>query len=172
MAEANEDIPMQDTHPSTTTGDQTPEEEGPSLCRGQSEQLERIENILRDVGQLVKTQREDLMLGPIRKAPERGEGESGDYVLDDQHLLFHAPRGKARAIALPRTLIPGVLALAHGTFGHPGTARTTLIIADKYHWPSLKKDVKAYVLSCRCRMRKKQWSAQLHMLPPRFLRST
>ena len=64
-----------------------------------------------------------------------------------------------------------MLALAHGTFGHPGRARTTLIIADKYHWPSLKQDVRHFVESCRCRMKKRQWSTQLRMLPARFLRA-
>ena len=72
-------------------------------------------------------------------------------------------------MAVPCNLVPGVLALAHGTFGHPGVARTTLIIADKYHWPTLKKDTREYVLSCRCRMRKRPWSTQLYMLPARFL---
>ena len=78
-------------------------------------------------------------MGPIREALEKGEGETSDYVLDDQDLLFHAPRGKLHVVALPRKLIPGVLALAHETFGHPGRARATLLIADKYHWPSLSR---------------------------------
>ena len=111
-----------------------------------------MENVLRDPSQLAEEQKKDLFLGPIRDALEKGEGETSDYVLDDQNLLFHAPRGKLHVVALPRKLIPGVLALAHGTFGHPGRARTTLIIAYKYHWPSLKQDVRRYVESCRCRM--------------------
>ena len=131
------------------------EEEQQQLCRGHSEELERMEAILRDTARLVEAQQEDPLLGPIRKALEKGEQETGDYVLDDQNLLFHAPRGLAHVVALPRTLVPGVLALAHGTFGHPGIARTTLIIADKYNWPSLKQDVRAYVRSCRCRLRKR-----------------
>ena len=93
-------------------------------------------------------------MGPIREALVKGERETSDYVLDDQNLFFHAPRGKLHMVALPRKLIPGVLELAHGTFGHP-RARTTLIIAYKYHWPSLKQDVCRYVESCRCRMKKR-----------------
>ncbi|CAB1113987.1 unnamed protein product [Ectocarpus sp. CCAP 1310/34] len=137
--------------------------------RGHSEQLEKMERILRDPVQLADEQQKDFMLGPIRKDLENGKSETSDYILDDQSLLFHAPRGKLHAIALPRRLIPGVLALAHGTFAHPGRARTTIIIAGKYHWPSLKKDVRRYVESCRCRMKKRQWSRQLRMLPARFL---
>lgn len=38
------------------------------------------------------------------------------------------------------------------------------------HWPTLKKDVQDCVLSCRCRMRKRPWRKQFHMLPGRFLR--
>lgn len=73
-------------------------------------------------------------------------------------------------VALRRTLISGVLALAHGPFGHPGIAGTTMIIADRCHWPMLKKDVRDYVLPCRCRMRKRPWSKQLHMSPAHFSR--
>lgn len=173
------DVPMPDVESQTQAPSMDMEEEeaieeedpGPTVSRSHSQQLERMENILRDHARLASAQQEDLLLGPIRKALEQGKGETGDYVLDDQNLLFHAPRGKLHAIALPRKLIPGVLALAHGTFVHPGRARTTLIIADKYHWPTLKEDVNRYVRSCRCRMRKRQWSAQLHMLPARFLRA-
>ena len=109
------------------------------MSRGLSEQLAKIENVLRDPSQLAAEQQKDLILGPIREALEKGEGETGDYVLDDQNLFFRAPRGKLHVVALPRKLIPGVLALAHGTFGHPGRARTTLIITAKYHWPSLSR---------------------------------
>ena len=71
--------------------------------------------------------------------------------------------------SLPRSIVPGVLALVHGTFGHPGIAKTTIIIERKYNWPTLKRDVRDYVLSCRCRRRKRPWSTQLTMLPARFL---
>ncbi|CAB1106551.1 unnamed protein product [Ectocarpus sp. CCAP 1310/34] len=153
----------------TPTTEETADASTP-LFRGPTEQLERMERILRDPAKLAEEQQKDFVLGPIRRNLETGKGEVGDYVLDDQKLLFHAPRGKLHAIALPRRLIPGVLALAHGTFAHPGSARTTIIIADKYHWPSLKKGVRRYVTSCRCRMSKRPSSAQLRMLPARFLR--
>lgn len=36
-----------------------------------------------------------------------------------------------------------------------GAERITLLIERKYHWPTLKEDVRACVLSCKCRRRKR-----------------
>ena len=135
---------VEDPAPADPTPSETDQQqEVPSaICKGHSDQLEQMEATLRDVKHLGEAQKEDLLLGPIRAALEKGQGEKGDYVLDDQNLLWHAPRGNAHATAVPRTLVPGVLALAHGTFGHPGVARTILLVESKYHWPGLKKDVR------------------------------
>ena len=92
------------------------EDPGPTVYKGHSEQLEMMENILRNPSKLAASQQEDLLLGPIRTALQKGSGEDGEYVLDDQNLFFHAPRGKLHVIALPRKLVPGVLALAHGRY--------------------------------------------------------
>ena len=58
------------------------------------------------------------------------------------------------AIAEPKQLVPVVLALIYGTYGHPGVARTSVLTERKFHRPTLKNDVRAYVLSCKCRRRK------------------
>lgn len=141
----------------------------PALRRGLSANLERMETTLRDSTLLTKAQQRDPTLGPIRAALAAGQGEDTPYVLDDDHVLWHAPRGWTYAIAVPLQLVPGVLALVHGTYGHPGVARTTLLIERKYHWPTLKRDVRAYVLSCSCRRRKRTSSTQLTMMPARLL---
>ncbi|CAB1102956.1 unnamed protein product [Ectocarpus sp. CCAP 1310/34] len=112
---------------------------------------------------------EDDFLQPVRSEMEAGRGEDCEYVLADDGLLWHSPRGRTYAIAVPKQLVSAVLALVYGVYGHPGTARTTLLIERKYHWPALKKDVRAYVLSCKCRRRKRSWSKQLLMMPPRLL---
>ena len=75
--------------------------------------------------------------------------------MDDEGILWHIPDGEDPKLAIPRAMIPGVLALVHSTFGHPGMARTTLLIQSKYHWPTLVKDAREYVLSCGCRRRKR-----------------
>ena len=62
-----------------------------------------------------------------------------------------------------------MLALVHGTYGHPGAARTLLLIMDKYWWPTIAQDTRDYVLSCRCRWRKRAWSQRMAMMPARLL---
>ena len=62
------------------------------------------------------------------------------------------------------------MALAHSTYGHPGTVRTTALISHRYCWPTLIKDVRDYVLSGGCRRRKRSASQRVAMLPSRFLR--
>lgn len=49
-------------------------------------------------------------------------------------------------MAVPQQLVPLVWALIRGMYGHPGVAHTTILIQRKYHWTTLKRDVRAYVL--------------------------
>ena len=73
-------------------------------------------------------------------------------------------------LAIPRSLVPGILALVHTTYGHPGVARTTELTQRKYHWTSLIGDIRNYVLSCGCRRLKRSTSQRVAMLPARFLK--
>lgn len=179
----NAEVPIDTTVPAEQSITPVPDVSGPTPLgqdqsqlrhddasrRGCSAELSRMEDTLRDRTRLVDAQRKDDTLRLPRSRLEAGQGEDGDYLLDDHQLLWHAPRGRAYAIALPRQLVPAVLALVHGTYGHPGVARTTMLIERKYHWPTLKKDTRAYVLSCKCRRRKRAWSRQLAMIPARLL---
>eukprot|EP00752_Nemacystus_decipiens_P008207 g7339.t1 len=125
-----------------------------------------MEGILRDRGQLADERQKEFVLGPTRKDLENGKGETGDDILDDQNLLFRAPRRKLHAIALQRRLLKG-WPRRTGSL-HIQEGRIPLFIAAKYHWPSLKKDVWRYVESCRYRMKKRPWRRQLRILPAGF----
>ena len=103
------------------------------LRLGLSDRLACMEDILQDTNQLVGAQRRDPALRHLRNELDAGSGESSEYVIADDGLLWHAPRGGAYAIAVPKQLVPAVLALVHGTYGHPGAARTTILIERKYH---------------------------------------
>jgi len=109
------------------------------------------------------------VLEPILTKLRMGE-IGGEYLLDDEGLLWYAPKGEDPKLVIPRVMVPGVLALVHSTFGHPGVARTTLLVQGKYNWPTLVRDVREYVLSCGCRRRKRANSQRIAMMPARFLR--
>eukprot|EP00903_Cladosiphon_okamuranus_P021321 g19591.t2 len=91
----------------------------PDVCRGRSTQLARMEDTLRDTTQLVHDQPTKPTLRQLRDELETGRGQKSECFIADDDLLWHAPRGRADAIAVPRQLVPAVLALVHGTYGHP-----------------------------------------------------
>ena len=78
--------------------------------------------------------------------------------------------GSTLRLAIPRYLVPDILAFVHTTYGHPGVARTSELTQRKYHWTSLKSDVQNYVLSCGCRRLKRSTIQRVAMLPARFLK--
>ena len=43
------------------------------------------------------------------------------------------------------------------------------LLHDRFHWPGMFRDAKAYVLSCGCRRRKRSRSQRIAMLPARYL---
>ena len=131
--------------------------------------VQRIADLLRKPQELMVRQREDShLLGRVRDLNDGGTG--GEYVTDDDGLLWYAPPGSILRLVIPRSLVPGVLTFIHTTYVHPGVARTTELAQRKYHWASLKSDVRDYVLSCGCRRLKRSTSQRVAMLPAPFLK--
>ena len=97
-------------------------------------------------------------------------GTGWEYVADDNRLLWYAPSGFFLGLAIPRSLVPGILALFHTTYGYRGVARTTELVQRNSHWTSLKRDVQDYVLACGCQRIKRSTSQRVAMLPARFLK--
>ena len=84
----------------------------------------------------MKWQREGShLLGKIPDLDNGGTG--GEYVTDDDRLLWYAPPGSIVRLGIPRSPVPAILTLFHTTYGHPGVARTTELMQRKYHWTSL-----------------------------------
>ena len=105
--------------------------------------VQRIADLLRKPRELMARQREDShLLGKVRDLNNGGTG--GEYVTDDDGLLWYAPPGSILRLAIPCSLVPGVLAFVHTTYGHPEVARTTELTQGKYHRTFFKSDVRNY----------------------------
>ena len=89
--------------------------------------VQRTAGLLRKPQERMKQQREDYhLLGKIQDLDNEGTG--GEYVADGDGLLWYPPPGSILRLTIPHSLIPGILALVHTTYGHPGVARTTELI--------------------------------------------
>ena len=69
----------------------------------------------------------EAMLKPIlaKLSPRKKRGE---YLLDNDGILWYFLKGKDPKLAKSRVMIPEVLSLVHSTFGHSRIARTTLLV--------------------------------------------
>ena len=92
--------------------------------------VQRLAGLLRKPQELIKQQREgSYLLGKIQDIDNGGTG--GGYVTDDDGLLWYAPPGSILRLAIPRSLVPGILVFVYTTYGHPGAARTTQLMQKK-----------------------------------------
>ena len=138
-------FPTQETATSADTALSQGEHQGPYPTM-----VQRIADLLRKPQELLERQREDPHL--LRRVQDLNNGGTGgEYVTNDDGLLWYAPPGSILRLAIPSSLVAGILAFVHTTYGHPGVARTTELTQRKYHWASLKRDIRDYVLSCGCR---------------------
>jgi len=93
------------------------------------------------------------------------------YLLEDNDLLWYVTgEGKRQQrLVIPRSLVPELLALIHAIHGHPGIAATLILLQDRFFWLSMTRDVREYILSCKCRRRKRAHSQKVAMLPGRAI---
>ena len=95
--------------------------------------VQRIAGLLRKPKERMKRQREDSHL--LRNIQDLDNRRTRvEYVTDEDGLLRYAPPSSMLNLAIPRSLVPGILAHVHTTYGHPGVARTTELMQGRYHW--------------------------------------
>ena len=93
--------------------------------------VQRIAGLLHKPQELMNQQREDSqLLGNTQDLDNAGSGE--EYVTDDDELLWYLSTGSILRLAIPRSLVPGILALVHSTYGYPGTARNIELMQQWY----------------------------------------
>ena len=128
--------------------------------------IDRALQSLTNTPDLVKKQIDDHVLGEVRAALLRGDATDGErYSVDDQELMWYSNLVGKMVLAVPRCLVPEVLALVHSLHGHAGVASTLALVRERFYWPSIARDTKEYVLSCGCRRRKRSNSQKTAMMP-------
>ena len=86
-----------------------------------------MSQLLRDRPELVRRQAKDLFLAnTISYVKEKGGCDP--HMLDKEGLLWYSPMTSPSRLMMPRSMIPGVMALAHTTYAHPGVGRITELI--------------------------------------------
>ena len=125
--------------------------------------VERAIKSLTDPGALRRGQQGDPFLSKVRSCvlhQERRVNHENQrvrdmYLLDDNDLLWYTPKGKKKVLAVHRALVPDLTSLIHAIHAHPGVASTLALVRERFHWPTMTRDVREYVLSCGCRRRKR-----------------
>ena len=85
-------------------------------------------------------------------------------MLDDRDLIWYSTKEtREPTLAIPRAMVPELLALIHYLHGHSGVASTLALTRERCFWPTMVRDV----LSCGCRRRKRSNDQQLALLPAR-----
>ena len=79
--------------------------------------VQRIADLLRKPQELMKRQKKDSHLSGKVQDLNNG-GNEGEHVTDDNGLLWYAPPGSILRLATSRTLVSGILAFVHTTYGH------------------------------------------------------
>lgn len=130
--------------------------------------VDRAASILTDPAILVAQQREDSHLSQVRECLDK-PGCRTDYCVDEQGIIRFVDSGGKKVIAVPQSMVADVLALVHELHGHVGVGPTLTLVRDCFHWLTLVKDTKQYVLSCGCRRGKKSNSRRVAMMPGRFV---
>ena len=136
--------------------------------------IHRAVQVLTNPAALARRQQDDAHLGQVRKSLcDSGAGEEGvdttSYGLDDDEVARYTDEQGKKLPAIPESMIADVLALVHTPHGHAGVEASLVLVRDHFHWPTVIRDTRQYVLSCGCRRRKRPNSRRIALLPGRPL---
>ena len=137
--------------------------------------IDRAAQVLTRPSILAQRQRDDTLLGQVRKSlsekANTGQGGRVDKRYDlgaDEVIRYDDGKGR-KLPAIPDSMVADIIALVHTMHGHAGIGATLSLLRDHFHWPTMTRDTRQYVLSCSCRRRKRPQSRRVAMMPGRPL---
>ena len=93
--------------------------------------------------------------------------EHDRYLIDEKNLAWYTPNDSKPVLAVPRRMIPELLALVHTLHGHAGVGATLALVRSHFHWPTIARDTRLYVASRGCNRRKRSRSQKIPTMPGR-----
>jgi len=124
-----------------------------------------------DAVDLKSIQRSDLYITEICNLLTRDSSNSKlrNFTLVNDVLYYRDPRDVRNRLVIPKDLQEQILLENHDypLSGHLGFVKTYIRIKQKYFWPSMRKDILQYVLTCQdCQSRKNVSTAPAGLLQP------
>ena len=101
-----------------------------------------------DKNKLIKETTQDKLLEAWRKLAQRKEK---NFRIDDGIVtkIVNDKLGREKdVLGIPKTSRLKILQFAHDRSGHLGVRKTQELIADKFVWPMMGKDIADYCKSC------------------------
>ena len=83
------------------------------------------------------------------------------YLIDERNLVWYTPNDSKPVLAVPRSMVPELLALVHTLHGHAGGGATPALVRSHFHWPTIVRDTRLYVASCGCNRQKRSRSQKI-----------
>ena len=146
-----------------------------SQATGGASAIDLTARVLTRPSELARWQQDDTNLDQVRKVLSNGvdssQGRSGcdRYGLGTHDVVWY-DGGKGRKLpAIPVAKVADIIAFVHTLHGHAGVGATLSLLRDHFHWLTMMKDTRHYVLSCACRRRKRPLSRRVAMMPGRPL---
>ena len=134
--------------------------------------IERALKALKETSILVTQQNNYPFLRQIRNSlvgkNERLENER--YLIDNKELVWYTPDDSKPVLAVPRSMVPELLALVHTLHGHAGVGATFALIRDHFHWAVIARVTRLCVASCGCNRRKRSRSQKIATMPGRAVK--
>ena len=59
------------------------------------------------------------------------------YLIDEKELVWYPPDKSKPVLAVPRSVIPELLAIVHTLHGHAGVGATLSLVCGHFHWPAI-----------------------------------
>ena len=131
--------------------------------------IERSLKALTETSLLAAQQNYDLLLKQniMSWVEKKTCPEHDRYVIDENNLVWYTSNDSKPVLAVPRSMVPKLLALVHTLHGYARVGATLALVRSHFHCPTIARDTRLYVASCGCYRRKRSRSQKIAAIPGR-----